>query len=210
MPLATFDATPPPFASSTRTGRMRTSGAAPAIPTRVVDVRSDDAGNVRAVTVGVDAPVVGGLDVVLARATPIRARSWWSAWTPESMTATDDAAAPGHAPGLLERRPIERPLLLAQRVVLAPATEGGDRLVALDAQDLRGRQTGRGVVDELARGVSGDHLEVTIGVLRHHPGGQPGDGRRGRRRVIGGSRGREPQNARAVTITAKAPRALRV
>ncbi len=32
IPAATFDDTPLPFASSTRTGRMRTLGAAPAMP----------------------------------------------------------------------------------------------------------------------------------------------------------------------------------
>jgi hypothetical protein len=32
IPLATFDAAPPPFLSSTRTGRIFTSGAAPTMP----------------------------------------------------------------------------------------------------------------------------------------------------------------------------------
>ncbi len=42
IPLATFDATPPPFLSSTRTGRIFTSGAAPAMPSPLFDVRGDD------------------------------------------------------------------------------------------------------------------------------------------------------------------------
>ena len=64
IPAATFDDTPLPVASSTRTGRMWTPGAAPAMPTAVVHPRRDDPRDMRSVTVRVVAPVVGGVDVV--------------------------------------------------------------------------------------------------------------------------------------------------
>ena len=57
IPFATFDATPPPFASRTRTGRMLDAGRAAGDADAVVDVGGDDAGDVGAVTVRVDATV---------------------------------------------------------------------------------------------------------------------------------------------------------
>ena len=103
----------------------------------VVDVRGDHSGNVRAVTVGVDAAVATRLHVVDAG--EHRTGELLVVGLHSGVDHCDlHALTAGHGPRLLEGDLVERPLLRAQRVVLA-AAERVHGLVALDADHGRCR-----------------------------------------------------------------------
>ena len=166
IPFATFDATPPPFASRTRTGRMRTPGAAPAMPSALLTWRGDDAGDVGAVTVRVDATVAAGGDVVHAGQHGTR-----EILVVGPHSGVDDrhrdAAAAGDTATRTRRRPGRAP-------TAGPGTgrsrrQGVDGPVGVDAQDLRARPTLLGVIDELVGRLAAYNVQLTVGVLGDDP-----------------------------------------
>ena len=185
-------------------------GAGDAEP--VVDVGGDDPGDVRAVTVGVDAAVVARVHVVHAR--EHRAGEILVVGLDTGVDdRDDDAPAPGHRPRRLERDLVERPLLRAHRVVLAAGDlERVDGLVALDAEDLRARRRrSAALVASSAAARPVTTCEVAVGGLGDDPG--VGRNRRGRRplsaRAGAGDTAERERRDRRTVVAIRALRAER-